>query len=275
MSNVVFTGSYKPVDEADLCAFEGWLGSRFPEVYRTFIQRTNGGHPHKHRLRDPCACYIEGFYAITKASDEMSLYTQIPIMRPHLPKFLIAVAFTGSGDRIALDLRDDHLYHWDHEVEYDAEQTRLEELTLIADDIEELLSRLDGNDAPPADDELMKLARWSDVQELRKYLAQGGNINACSETGASLLQHACHTASPAFIEECIKHGAHLNGALHAATFSHRLPVVELLLAYGANVNERNAQGRTPLDKVPINIYRRGSPVIELLEARGGKRSLGA
>jgi ankyrin repeat protein len=87
------------------------------------------------------------------------------------------------------------------------------------------------------DSGLINSARIGDIGAVKKYLANGANINARNELGET--------------------------SLHAAAFNNRINIVQLLLDNGSKINSEDNNGYTPMDMA------RGE-VSVLLGKRGGK-----
>lgn len=269
MGEIVFNGSYKPLKERDIQDFERWLESRLPPKYRRFLLRVNGGHPHKRQLHE---CYVQAFYAIAPSNEELSLQVDIEKMAGDLPPQLIPIGFTGIGDRICLSLQDDRIYLWEHERDYEERPANLNELLPLAEDIDELLDSLRGDESPSPDDDISNIGRWGDVGLLDNYLNAGHNINEVSADGNTVMRSAVYAGHLDFLRECVKRGAILanGGLLHAAAFKMDSDIIEYLLGQGLDPNERDERNRTPLDVVlPPGI----GPAAQLLQRKGGIRTL--
>jgi hypothetical protein len=268
MGELIFTGSYKPLTEQDIRNFEQWLEAPLPKKYRKFLLGTNGGHPHKHLLSE---CYLEGFYALTTANKRSNLQREILKMQDDLPAGLISVGYAGNGDRICLSLTGGEIYLWQHDRRYESQPPKLEELIPLADDIDELLGKLEGDDPPVPDDEVSNLGRWGDVGALADYLKQGHDINEVSPQGSTILQAAAYAGHLDFIKECVKRGAILKGRdlLHAAAFTMDHEMMKYLLQQGLDPNELDDLGGTPLDCVPLPDF---APVAQLLKSKGGRKA---
>lgn len=245
--DIIFTGSYKPLSETEIREFERWLESELPPKYRNFLLARNGGHPHKHELPE---CYVQGFYAVTKSSENMSLQAEIEKMMDDLPDGVIPIGDTGIGDRICLSISDDKLYLWEHERAYETLPADISELVPLAENIDELLNALEGdNFSPVPDDEISNLGRWGDVGLLDAYLGRGNDINQVSAAGNILVLDAVYAGNLEFVKECVKRGAALEnrGLLHAAAFSEDFEMMKYLLEQGLDPNEVDNTGQTPLD----------------------------
>jgi cytohesin len=89
------------------------------------------------------------------------------------------------------------------------------------------------------DSGLINSARIGDIRAVKKYLANGANINARNELGET--------------------------SLHAAAFNNRINIIQLLLDNGAEINSEDNNGYTPMDMA------RGE-VSLLLGKHGGKEN---
>lgn len=123
----------------------------------------------------------------------------------------------------------------------------------------------------PGDDILIQI-RKGDIDAVKKYISDGGELNkADSSTGSTLLHHACAHDRKEIAGILIDNGADVNAKnkknsdtpLHyAARKSFR--ITEFLLEKKADVNAENDQGKKPRD-----VARSGS-IDDLLRKHGGK-----
>jgi hypothetical protein len=283
-SDLIFTGSYHPLTEQDLRAFDQWLEIPLPPRYRAFLLRTNGGHPHRHLAPHG---YLEAFYAIitvsaharkhppSSRSENMSLERKIEVTLNDndLPPGIIPIAFCGNGDRVCLSLADDRIYLWQHDAPYEDYPPALAELTPEAEHIDDLLDKLEGDSPPVPDEEITNLARWADPDLLDVYLAHGHDINEVTSRGSSLVKDAAYHGNLEFIKACVQRGATLKGRglLHAAAFTIDLEIMTyLLIDQRLDPNELDEQGMTPLDRIlPFTL---NAPAVQLLKMKGGVAS---
>ena len=268
MNEIIFTGSCKPLDDRAIRGFEAWLGAPLPDKYRRFLLRTNGGHPHKHLLPE---CYLQAFNGITSSDTRISLQADVEMMADDLPSKLISIGFTGIGDRVCLSLPDGKIYLWEHERCYRSSAARLEELVPLADDIDELLNKLQGDDPPIPDEEMENIGRWGDIDLLNEYLKRGYDINEISPRGNYLVRSAVYAEQLDFVKECVRRGAVVKhrALLHAAIFMMDIEMVRYLLEQGIDPNERDDRGMTPMDKLlPPGI----GPAAQLLKSKGGVKT---
>lgn len=94
--------------------------------------------------------------------------------------------------------------------------------------------------------------REGDLDEVKRLLAAGTNINTKNYHGDTPLHSMTYVGSPAMAELLIENGADVNAEnnngdtpLHYAVLNGNEPVADVLTANGANVNAKNKHGQTP------------------------------
>ncbi len=73
MSKLQFEKRLPPISEEELTLIEGWLGLTFPQSYRQFILKYNGGYPNMYYFGNPEESnlfYISSFYGFSLLSDQ-------------------------------------------------------------------------------------------------------------------------------------------------------------------------------------------------------------
>lgn len=93
------------------------------------------------------------------------------------------------------------------------------------------------------------------VSVVRTYLECGGDVNAVTDHGSSLLHHASEGGSEHVVRLLLEHSVDVDmvheatslTALHyAAGFAKNSTIVALLMKHGANPNAQDQRGYTPL-----------------------------
>ena len=113
-----------------------------------------------------------------------------------------------------------------------------------------------GGDRPgqKRDESVWGAARRGEIEEIKKFLAEGGDVNARNNEGDTLLASAALVGEDEMVGYLLKRGADAtlgnkerNTPLHGAALLGQFEVVQLLIASGGDINATNQEGRTPLD----------------------------
>ena len=104
------------------------------------------------------------------------------------------------------------------------------------------------------DESVWGAARRGEIEKVKKYLGEGGDVNARNNEGDTLLASAALVGEAEMVGYLLKQGADAklrnkerNTALHGAALLGQFEVTQLLIASGADINATNQEGRTPLD----------------------------
>ena len=96
-------------------------------------------------------------------------------------------------------------------------------------------------------------AKYNNVNEARRHLNEGADVNKKDEQGQTPLHHAAYGGQKEVTEVLLERGAKVNAKddegwtpLHLASKNGHAPLVDLLLAKRGQVNSRDKKGRTPL-----------------------------
>lgn len=140
-------GSETPLTEADLAKAEAVFGTRFPESYKIFISKHNGGYPDPDGFRfadGSDASTVDKFLSIGKANHS-NLLTYLKTYRGRVADGFLPIAHDPGGNLVVIGVADpymDRIYFWDHEFEAEDGQTaNMSNMHLIA---ENLTTFLDG-----------------------------------------------------------------------------------------------------------------------------------
>mmetsp|Transcript_21730 Transcript_21730/g.35932 ORF Transcript_21730/g.35932 Transcript_21730/m.35932 type:complete len:937 (-) Transcript_21730:88-2898(-) len=101
--------------------------------------------------------------------------------------------------------------------------------------------------------EAIECASFKDLQKIKDFVAQGGDVNAANHLGQTALHHAALAGDVETLQWLLDHGARpdmatIGGttALHFAARSGSAECCDALLKSGASVDSRNILGRSPL-----------------------------
>jgi len=99
---------------------------------------------------------------------------------------------------------------------------------------------------PEPDCPIWRLGTRGTPEELREYLDRGNSIDAVGENGLTIVCQAVASGNVPIVQACIAYGARLDGAVRQAVSLGRAELIEVLVRAGADINERDEWGDTPL-----------------------------
>jgi serine/threonine protein kinase len=117
--------------------------------------------------------------------------------------------------------------------------------------------------------ELLEASEKGDVEEVKKLLKEGANLNARNIVGWTPLHLAVQNGHIEVVKLLIEKGANVNAKdnigdtpLHDAADKGHIEVVRLLLEHGADPNIKNYEGKTAMDLAREKGY---SDIVKLIE----------
>lgn len=132
-----------------LTAYEAKLGLKFPDDYRAFFLKFNGGSPSPRFFNfkgSEKGSEILGFFGFGSRRDVMS---EIAMFYGRLPRRFFPVAADAGGNLICISMAGDDygkIYFWDHDREAEPDDGEspetVDNITLIADSFDEFLNGL-------------------------------------------------------------------------------------------------------------------------------------
>ena len=123
-----------------------------------------------------------------------------------------------------------------------------------------------------AQQQIIEYIRSRDVQGFINYIEQGDiDINYTDNVGQTMLNWVAAFGTCEMIEYLCQRGADVNrgqrsSSLHYAACFGRPSIVRLLLKYGGNIDLRDEDGRTPLDKARERQDEGHQEVVEILQS---------
>lgn len=251
----------------ELSHVEAMLRKSLPPIYRRFIQEHNGGNPDKPTFRRNGAseAFLEYIYPIGDVPGNLAKR----MLETKLPLGLISIGKLGDGGRLCLQSDDDRIFIWHYDAVDEEMRITPADVEEAAPDIFSFFAQLEGEEAlTEEDDPVADLAASGDIARLNEYVIRRGSlVGVTSNVGFSLLQEAILHEDFAFLESCLQHGAPMTRALHMAAQCNLPDAVEWLLSKGADINELDESGNTPLDVTSV-----GTGAELVLKNQGARRS---
>ena len=112
----------------------------------------------------------------------------------------------------------------------------------------------------PQEIPIHEAAKLGNIEDVKRLLADGANVNAKNDNGSTPLHNAVWIGRKEVAELLIANGADVNAKedengispLHWAVKEGHKEIIELLIDKGADVNAKSVLGRTPLDWCELN-----------------------
>jgi ankyrin repeat protein len=159
-----------------------------------------------------------------------------------------------------MDLVSGEVYLWDHQRHDLVFQAA--NLDYVASSLPDLLSGLAGEEVP-GPDEIEVLGKSGDRDSARVFL-RAHSVDEKNSDGRTLAMEAARYENLPVLKECVEHGASLSLLLHYAANNKSTRLLEYLLEVGADINERDPRGRTPLARAKMSDKTR-----RFIASRGG------
>jgi ankyrin repeat protein len=125
------------------------------------------------------------------------------------------------------------------------------------------------------DTKLRSAVRVGSVDDVKKAIANGANVNAKSPSGSTHLHAAAQYGHMEIVQLLISKGANVKAKtddgktpLHSAAAKEHKDIAELLIAKGADVNAKSNEGTTPLHWATGTGWRGGYEIAKLLISKG-------
>jgi cell wall assembly regulator SMI1 len=252
---------WDPISEGQLARLEYDLGVNFPEEYRGFLLRFNGGdwgHLVKSRVQSPSRfadeIAISVNYGIVVddrfACDD--ILHNAEVFSGRIPDTLVPI-MSSLGDLVCINIGTDNygkVYYWNKYHE----GADFNLLYLIAESFDEfLLSLTPDTETDCHREELPAFVavEAGDRAEVTQYLRLAGKVELRNAHGWTLLMCAARNSWPKIVEMLIGAGADINARdpdgwtpLRHAVFGGSLDSIKCLIGAGADTGYRDSQGRT-------------------------------
>lgn len=241
---VKITNKGNKITEKELKLFEKENNITFPEDFRQFLLKYNGGLPKP-------SYYVcgEGLGINTRVEQKVSLvqiteffsYQGGNLGDEAEPENIFLFGCDLAGDYFGICLSGEDIgkiYFWSHEDTSDSD------LYLIANNFDEFFNGLQEN---PNVTDFEKYCETNDVKSIKALLDNGLDINTLivpNHDGYSLLNVAITARKPEIIKLLLNRGANVKSSFWSIYADQE--IFDLLLSKGADINERDFNCETPL-----------------------------
>lgn len=231
------------LDLRDVDAFERRWELKLPGSYKAFLLQSNGGVPLRPLFeRESLDCFVQFFFYIDpterKGIDE-------ELRTSEWRRGCIPIALEGSGKIIFLsECQEVCLADVPPLNAGDAQGS-----TFLAGTWVEFLACCINNEEVKVVDEdvFSQIIRDSRIDVLDDLIRGGFDLESRSASGETLAQLAAMRSNTVVLDALIQRGASLRGALHCAAIIGRIPMIGWLVKHGADLDERDQEGRLPED----------------------------
>jgi len=210
----VLNFSRKPPSLEAVQELEAHVGCALDPSFLDWLQQNNGGSPKRRMYEDSDReLYVQVFFPLA-SEVRNNILSESRLF--DLPRFHAIIAIVGSGDRLVLDADggDIHLM----------EEGRI---IYLAADIVQFAERLVGDEEPDGD-AIVQLAKSGDIERLRRFVADGNNIDERSGTGSTIVQMAAQGGDLPMVKACVELGASLDGVREKLRKVARFDFLKLL-----------------------------------------------
>lgn len=255
------------IPEEEIESFERRHRIRLPTSYREFLRTRGGGTPEPNCYLDESRGVQLFVGLIFSLDDEIMAEQLFPFPPPRESGFL-AVATNGGGNYFLVELTNGAVFYWDHEK--DDTFVQAADLLWLAPDFQRLVSSLvyaPGEEPEQESDEIERIGQSGSLDQLEDFVARVG-LDARNRAGRSVAEEAARHENLALVRRCLELGAPTRNLLNFAAPGRNLALIQYLVDRGADVNQLNASGESPLDRAIVR------EVYELLERLGARHAKG-
>jgi len=243
-----------PLTREEISVFEQEIGAQLPEDYRRFILRHNGGvtgltgafigFSWERRLQT-----LWGFYRLLPTRDE-GLRRALRELRELKTDGFVPVASTSNDEEICLavcakDAGAVFFTVYKYKAVYRGDLVPIAvTMAPLAGSFTEFLDML--VEIPDPYCRIEDLGKQGTPDDLAQYLAKGNSIDAVGKNDLTIVCEAIKFNNLPMIQACIERGASLSGTIHRAVGNQRTELIQMLVDAGADINEEDETGTTPL-----------------------------
>jgi hypothetical protein len=139
--SIHFDDTGEPADEEALAELEARVGHALPVAYRDFLEANDGAVPEANHLPDAASTAEVSVRAFHSVEEILRALDQLGPDR--IPDEVLPIADDDLGNGLFISLDDGSIWSYDHEAEDPSEEDLWAAFTREAEDLEELLDRLE------------------------------------------------------------------------------------------------------------------------------------
>jgi hypothetical protein len=147
--SIRFEDTGPPADPEELAELEERAGHALPVAYRDFLEAHDGATPEPNHLPDAAGgeVTVRAFFSAEEVAKRLDA-----IGPGRVPEEVLPIADDDFGNGLFVHLEDGSVWSYDHEAEDPAEEDLWAAFTREAEDLDELLDRLEPEAADLDDD---------------------------------------------------------------------------------------------------------------------------
>lgn len=247
--------NYPKLDLSQIEQWEKKNNVQIPLSYKEYLLEHNAGY----FISEPNVFDVPkmGRFALANflglSDDIYGLKHALKIYIDRYPNKYFPIAYDVVGNLILIgqsEKNNGQIFFWYHEMEQDTGKKPYEKnIFKVAKTLEDFINSL----YTPEQESYGKLVDIFDGDDegIKKLLDSGWDIDTPCEFNQTLIQRAALADRVWLVEELIKRGAKLDGAIEQSINLNSFESLKLLLSAGANIEELNKQSYTPLQKSVI------------------------
>ena len=134
------------IDKETIKVIESFIESKFPQDYKEFLLKYNGGFPKKNIFNLNITSMLGNFYIVNSLKNWTDFIEAYKIHKNRIPKEFITIGSDVGGNEILLGIKDKYrgkIYFWDHEEEVeDDEEPDFRNMTFLSNSFTEFVDSL-------------------------------------------------------------------------------------------------------------------------------------
>lgn len=248
--------NYPKLDASQIEQWKKNNNVQIPLSYKEYLLEHNAGYfisePNVFDVPKMGGFGLSNFFGLS--DDINGLNYALRTYKDRYPTHYFPIARDAAGNLILMGIsgkKEGQIFFWYHEMEQDTGKKPYEKnIFKIAKTLEYFIDSL----YIPKEESYGELVDIFDGDDegIKRLLDSGWDINTLSEFNQTLIQRAALKNKIWLVEELIKRGAKLDGAIEQSINLNSYESLKLLLTAGANIEELDEQGYTPLQQAVMS-----------------------